>query len=266
MAERIPLLEYSPDKQAVIMPGHDDVYEPFPSKAAFAFLGDEVERYCLEQNARVAGVFRTITKDFPVYILEHRGEEVCVVQAPLGAPAAAQFLDWLAGNGVRRVISSGSCASALASSTRCRFRRECVPGSLPRAAGRGNIFPLCSRIPLHRDRQCRAGSDPGSTEGTRPPLSGSGDLDNGRFFPGNEGKGTPSGRRGMFCRRDGMCRTGSCFGDARPDFRPASVHGGLSGGYRRLRSQRLGQRVSFSRHAAVPGRPVLPGTVNRSFP
>ena len=111
MAERIPLLEYSPDKQAVIMPGHDDVYEPFPSKAAFAFLGDEVERYCLEQNARVAGVFRTITKDFPVYILEHRGEEVCVVQAPLGAPAAAQFLDWLAGNGVRRVISSGSCGA-----------------------------------------------------------------------------------------------------------------------------------------------------------
>ncbi len=111
MAERIPLLEYSPDKQAVIMPGHDDVYEPFPSKAAFAFLGDEVERYCLEQNARIAGVFRTITKDFPVYILEHRGEEVCVVQAPLGAPAAAQFLDWLAGNGVRRVISSGSCGA-----------------------------------------------------------------------------------------------------------------------------------------------------------
>ena len=49
------------------------------------------------------------TKTYPVYVLEHQGEEICLAQAPVGSAAAAQFMDWLIGYGVKKIISAGSC-------------------------------------------------------------------------------------------------------------------------------------------------------------
>ena len=41
--------------------------------------------------------------------MEHQGEEICLAQAPVGSAAAAQFMDWLIGYGVKKIISAGSC-------------------------------------------------------------------------------------------------------------------------------------------------------------
>ncbi len=105
----IPLLEYDTDPTAVIMPGHEGFDMVLPEKAVYAFLGEEVDRYARSRGARVAARFESETKLYPVYVLEEGGEEICFMQAPVGAPAAAQILDWLISYGVKKVISSGSC-------------------------------------------------------------------------------------------------------------------------------------------------------------
>ncbi len=107
--QEIPILEYDPDPSAVITPGHELPDLRLPSKAVFAFLRDAVDRYAQSHGVAPVAFFESATKDFPVYIVDDRGEQICMVQAPVGAPAATQILDWLIAHGVQKIISAGSC-------------------------------------------------------------------------------------------------------------------------------------------------------------
>ena len=107
----IPILEYDTDPNGVIMPDHEHLDIQLPRKAVFAFLGDTVDRYAEEHNARVATYFVSATKDYPVYILDVDGQQICLMQAPVGAPAATQIMDWMIAYGVREIISGGSCGT-----------------------------------------------------------------------------------------------------------------------------------------------------------
>ena len=55
------------------------------------------------------GEFVSATKTYPVYVMDYKGEKVCLAQAPVGSAPAAQFMDWLIGYGVKKIISAGSC-------------------------------------------------------------------------------------------------------------------------------------------------------------
>ena len=101
----IPILEYDTDSGAVIMPDHEHLEISLPQKAVFAFLGDAVDRYAAEHNAKVVSHFISATKNYPVYILDAGGQQICLMQAPVGASAAVQILDWLMAYGVREIIS-----------------------------------------------------------------------------------------------------------------------------------------------------------------
>lgn len=105
----IPILEFDTEQSAVINPTHENLDIKLPSKCVFAFLGEYIEKYASQNQARQAAHFISATKHYPIYIAEHKGEEVVLCQAPVGAAAAAQILDWLIGYGVREIISAGSC-------------------------------------------------------------------------------------------------------------------------------------------------------------
>lgn len=105
----IPILEYDFDSPEVIQPSHDAKNLNLPEKCIFAFLGATIDEYAMEVDAEVADMFETTTKSYPIYIVRKDGEEFCLCQAPLGASAAAQFMDCLIACGCRKIISAGSC-------------------------------------------------------------------------------------------------------------------------------------------------------------
>ncbi len=107
----IPILEFDSEKTAVIMPTHEKLDISLPRKAVFAFLGDKIDEYVKKAGGKKVGAFISATGEFPVYIIDHRGEEICLCKAPVGSAAAAQLLDWLIGYGVRHVLSAGSCGA-----------------------------------------------------------------------------------------------------------------------------------------------------------
>ena len=129
----IPILEYDDNPVAVLEPNHERLNLKLPEKAVFAFLYDAVDVYAEEHSvnsgAKCPGVspradayakayggnvvaeFDSSTKKYPIYVVEYRGEEICMVQAPVGAAAATQILDWLISYGVKKVISAGSCGT-----------------------------------------------------------------------------------------------------------------------------------------------------------
>ncbi len=105
-----PILEFDTEQSAVIMPNRKNLYN-FPQKCIFAFLEDTTENYALQNGSEKIGEFLSITKIFNVYKTLYKGEEVCFCQAPWGAPAATQFLDFLISYGVKYIIACGSCGS-----------------------------------------------------------------------------------------------------------------------------------------------------------
>lgn len=96
-----PILEYDFDSTEILKPNHGAEQLTLPEKCVFAFLGDTIDSYAAETGAAVAEHFETITKTYPIYVVKNDGEEFCLCQAPLGAPAAAQLwiVSLLAGAG-----------------------------------------------------------------------------------------------------------------------------------------------------------------------
>ncbi len=106
---KLAILEYDNDPDAVIPPTHDGLEIKLPALAVFAFVGDAIEEYVAEHGGRIVEHFVSITKRYPIYVIEHHGKEICLCQAPCGAPAATQLMDFLIGYGVEKIISTGSC-------------------------------------------------------------------------------------------------------------------------------------------------------------
>ena len=107
----IPILEFDTDKNAVIMPTHAGFDLNLPERAVFAFLSDYIDEYAKITNAKQVAIFESATKNIPIYVLEYKGKEICLVQAPVGAAPATQIMDWLIGYGVRKIISGGCCGA-----------------------------------------------------------------------------------------------------------------------------------------------------------
>lgn len=105
----IPILEFDSDTDAILVPTHEKLALHLPRKAVFAFLGNYIEAYAKEHSCTQAGLFVSSTKSYPIYITQYKGSDICFCQAPVGAAAAVQILDWLIGYGVTGIISTGSC-------------------------------------------------------------------------------------------------------------------------------------------------------------
>ena len=105
----LPILEYDDASPEVLRPNHDAEDLHLLEKCVYAFLGDTIDQYARQVGAEVAETFETTTKTYPIYIVRQNGMEFCLCQAPLGASAAAQFMDCLVACGCKKIIAAGSC-------------------------------------------------------------------------------------------------------------------------------------------------------------
>lgn len=111
MKNEILILEFDTDTTAVIMPTHEHFPLELPRKAVYAFLGEHVDNYAKNHDYKQVATFVSETKLYPIYVGNYKGEDICLCQAPVGAAAAAQIMDWLIGYGVKEIISGGCCGA-----------------------------------------------------------------------------------------------------------------------------------------------------------
>lgn len=107
-----PICERDTEQLAIIMPNRKNLYS-FPKKCVFAFLEETTDLYAAKNGSIKIGEFASITKSFPIYKTTYKGEEICFCQAPCGASAATQILDFLISYGVEYIIACGSCGALL---------------------------------------------------------------------------------------------------------------------------------------------------------
>lgn len=106
-----PILEYDDSKDSVIMPDHEKLEIVITKKCVFSFLADKIDEIAKKYKAETIWSFDSITKSYPVYKINYDGIEIALMQAPVGAAASAQILDWLIFYGAREIISTGSCGN-----------------------------------------------------------------------------------------------------------------------------------------------------------
>lgn len=80
-----------------------------PIRCLMSFMGDVLEHYVEEQGCERIAVLHSETRDFPIYRDRVRNTNVCLVQAPVGAPAAAIMADLLISSGVEILVACGGC-------------------------------------------------------------------------------------------------------------------------------------------------------------
>ena len=107
----IPILEFDTDTSALIMPTHENSNIKLPKKCVFAFLKNSIDEYAIIHRCEIVAVFESVTKNYPVYVTNYKGEDICLCQAPVGSAPAAQIMDWLIGYGVEKIISTGTCGA-----------------------------------------------------------------------------------------------------------------------------------------------------------
>ena len=107
----IALTEFDPSQKAVLEPDHEKIDVRFPDIAVFAFVGSAVDEYAASRGMTKISEFVSIVKKYPVYLGRSGDNDFVLCEAPVGAPAAVQIMDWLIGYGVKTVIAAGSCGA-----------------------------------------------------------------------------------------------------------------------------------------------------------
>ena len=96
----------------IISPDFEKMDLHLPKRAVFAFLGEKrIERFVLARGGEKAGIFVSLTKDFPLWMIKADKEELCILQAPAGASAAVLLLERLYAYGVEKVVALGCCGA-----------------------------------------------------------------------------------------------------------------------------------------------------------
>ena len=107
----VALTEFDDDQNAVIMPRHEELDIELPKKLVYVFLDECIDRYANKIGAKCVAKYDSLTKKYPVYVTEVRGEKIAFCQAPVGAPAATMVMDWLIGYGSQTILASGCCGA-----------------------------------------------------------------------------------------------------------------------------------------------------------
>ena len=186
----IPILEFDSEQTAVISPVHENLNLNLPKKCVFAFLGNYIDEYANSSDTKQVSTFISATKNYPIYITKYKGEEIVLCQAPVGAAAAAQILDWLIGYGVCEIISAGSCG-ALEHFEESTFL---VPSKALRDEGTSYHYAPPSRFMEINER-------------AQHEISRGYYMVYRRLFPRDKRKSRISQKRRLFCCGNGMLGT-----------------------------------------------------------
>lgn len=113
MSKQPFILDFDSNEHAVLEPNHDHEPFHFHSRLLYAFVPkEEIDSFLDQHLHRTLGEFDSVSFTPKIYEVKLGEEEfITLCQAPLGAPAATQLLDWLISYGVTKVLAVGTAGT-----------------------------------------------------------------------------------------------------------------------------------------------------------
>lgn len=114
MSEKPFILEFDSNKHVVLEPDHDQEPFKFHEKLVYAFVPKaDIDDFLQSVSHKILGNFDSVSFQPDIYEIEINGEKVTLCQAPLGAPAATQLIEWLIAYGVKQVLAFGNAGALI---------------------------------------------------------------------------------------------------------------------------------------------------------
>jgi hypothetical protein len=88
-----PILEFDPDREAVIEPAKAVERRDLPERCVISFFGEVTEHVGEQLNLQPLVPFKSEMGTLPIWQATHRGIAFVVMQCAIGAPAAAAVLE-----------------------------------------------------------------------------------------------------------------------------------------------------------------------------
>jgi len=104
-----PILEFDPEKKAVIEPRPYPDAPEYPERAVLCFCNDVIEKLYAEGTLRLIHHFRSAMGKHPVYETELDGTRIVAFHPAIGAPSSSAFLEEAIAHGLRKFIVCGQC-------------------------------------------------------------------------------------------------------------------------------------------------------------
>ena len=105
-----PILEFDPERSAILNPTHFQNNQPISSKAVLCFFQEVLLAHVTSGRLKKVGGLNSEMGENPIYELEQSGQHLTVFHPGVGAPLAAGFLDELiVGEQVKTVVVCGGC-------------------------------------------------------------------------------------------------------------------------------------------------------------
>ncbi|HEX2869074.1 MAG TPA: nucleoside phosphorylase [Ignavibacteriales bacterium] len=116
--DTFPILEFDPDKRAVLEPSGYIKPADVSEHCVFCFFKDVIDKVVNENPVRIVKVLNSEMGKHPLYEMEFQGKKFAFFHAPMGAPFAASALEEVIALGCRKFIACGG-AGVLDSSIHC---------------------------------------------------------------------------------------------------------------------------------------------------
>ena len=109
LQREFPILEYDTDNDAFIRP--EKFIKPIniSERAVLCFFADAIEKILSVHPHKVIAHLSLEGLKLPVYEMEYKGVRIALVQAIVGAPLAASFIEELTAYGCRKYVACGGC-------------------------------------------------------------------------------------------------------------------------------------------------------------
>jgi len=104
-----PILEFDPDRDAILEPSGPPTTEPVPDRCVLCFFQEVIDRLVEEEQLNPIGELKSEIGPNPIYRYDFNGSKILVVHPGVGAPPSAAFLEEIIALGVNKFIVCGGC-------------------------------------------------------------------------------------------------------------------------------------------------------------
>ena len=104
-----PVLDFDPDREAIISPPKKEIPGGFPQRAVICFFKEVIEKVAREHGAKKLTSISSEGGEHPIYEIELKGVRLAFFFPGVGAPLAAGLMDEVIALGARAFIGCGGC-------------------------------------------------------------------------------------------------------------------------------------------------------------
>jgi uridine phosphorylase len=104
-----PVIDFDPDREAVISPPKKEIPGGFPQRAVICFFIEVIEKVARERGAKKLASIFSEGGEHPIYEIAFKGERLAFFFPGVGAPLAAGLMDEVIALGANAFIGCGGC-------------------------------------------------------------------------------------------------------------------------------------------------------------